>query len=86
MCYEEFVADKMGIDEDVSVCCTLCQRSFHSKKRLLCGTDEPIPDKGFLCKLCTQQKQYPEVLKRINKRCKKYPTVYTYHTSNLTNY
>ena len=87
MCDKYFVAGKLGKNEEVSVSCTLCRRSFHSRNRIICLDEEPIPEKGFLCKLCTQkQEKYPEVQEKINNRCKDYPTVFKYHTSNLTNY
>ena len=85
MCSKEFVADKN--DEDVSVYCTHCTRYFHSVKcGRMCDTEKPIPKKGFLCNLCTQQKKYPEIQQNINNRCKDVPTVFKYHNSNLTNY
>ena len=86
MCAKKFEADKLGNNEDVSVCCRFCRRSFHSVNRLMCNTEKPIPGKGFLCNLCTQQKKYPEIQEEINNKCKDVPTVFTYHTSNLTNY
>ena len=86
ICGRNFEGDKVGVREDVSIYCALCKRSFHVVTTQ-CVSLQDMRSKGFLCKLCTQkQGKYPAVQQSIYNKCKDHPTVYKYHTSNMTNY